>query len=56
MLTKKQGQHHYKPLGLFYLKENGMYVGIDNSAGDAWVEDFYTKEGCEYWLRGGEVI
>ena len=24
-----------KPLGLFYLEENAVYVGIDNNTGDA---------------------
>jgi hypothetical protein len=29
-----------------------LYVGIDNSNGDAWVEEFKTKEECFNWLRG----
>lgn len=41
-----------KPLGLFYETDNGFYVGIDNSNGDAWVEEFKTKEECFNWLRG----
>lgn len=40
------------PRGLFYETDNGFYVGIDNSNGDAWVEEFKTKEECFNWLRG----
>lgn len=41
-----------KPLGRFFLLDNDLYVGIDNSSGDAWVEEFETKEKCLSWLRG----
>lgn len=39
-----------KPLGLFYLKENNLYVAIDNSDGYAWTEEFDSKESCLKWL------
>jgi len=41
----------YQPLGLFYLIEDGLYVGIDNSTGHAWVEDFPSLRQCKDWLR-----
>lgn len=41
--------------GLFYLKEDGGYVGIDNTTCDAWTEDFATKEACLDWLHGGDL-
>lgn len=41
-----------KPEGLFWTEEDGKYVGIDNSTGDAFTEDFDTKERCFAWLRG----
>lgn len=41
-----------KPEGLFWTEEDGKYVGIDNSTGDAFTEDFDTKEMCLAWLRG----
>jgi len=41
----------HQPLGLFYLIEDGLYVGIDNSTGHAWVEDFPSLHQCKYWLR-----
>ena len=34
--------------------ENGMYVGIDNTTGNAWVAEFPTLAECERWLRGEE--
>ena len=36
-----------RPLGLFYVHENGVYVGIDNSAGHAWVEEFASLRQCK---------
>ncbi len=40
-----------RPLGLFYVHENGVYVGIDNSTGHAWVEEFASLRQCKEWLR-----
>lgn len=39
-----------EPLGLFYCCENGAWIGIDNSLGDAWTAKFKTKEECIEWL------
>lgn len=38
--------------GMFYAKEkdSGVYVGVDNSNGDAWTEEFADKKTCVYWL------
>lgn len=41
-----------QPLGLFYCKEGTVYVGIDNTDGDAWTEDFKALNACIKWLRG----
>lgn len=41
----------YKPLGKFWTKQNGKYVAIDNSTGEAWVEDFKTFEECIKYLE-----
>lgn len=38
------------PLGLFYCKEGDLFVGVDNSYGDAWTEDFKTLSACKKWL------
>ena len=45
---------HYEPLGLFYLEEREKFVGIDNSTGDAWTEEFPDRESCLRWLRREE--
>ena len=37
--------------GLFWTLENGRYIGIDNRDGNAWTEEFNTREACERWLR-----
>lgn len=44
----------YEPLGLFYLEEQGKFVGIDNSTGDAWTEEFPDEASCLRWLRREE--
>lgn len=43
-----------KPLGCFYTidKATGKFVGIDNSTGDAFTEEFYEKDDCIKWLNG----
>lgn len=41
-----------KPRGLFYEIDGGIHIGIDNSTGDAWVEEFRAKEECFKWLIG----
>jgi len=41
-----------EPLGWFYAKEGSrLYVGVDNSSGDAWTEDFRSLRKCKRWLR-----
>ena len=40
------------PLGKFYEVDKERFVGIDNSTGDAWVEEFTTKQECIDWLEG----
>ena len=41
-----------KPLGLFLLVEGGKYIGIDNSNGEAWTEEFDSRFKCWNWLNG----
>jgi len=45
-----------KPLGLFYLIHNGMYVGIDNSNAHAWTEEFTSLYQCKQWLRNPSML
>lgn len=39
-----------KPLGLFVLDTGAGIIGIDNSTGDAWTEDFPDMTECLLWL------
>jgi len=41
-----------EPKGLFYTEEDGVFVGIDNTTGDARTEDFDTVGECFIWLKG----
>lgn len=41
-----------EPRGLFYQKDGNIIVGIDNSTGDAWTQDFASLEDCLAWLKG----
>lgn len=51
-----QTDPNYEPLGLFWRHDTdtGLYIGIDNSTGDAWTEEFETKEAMLRWLGGLE--
>ena len=44
----------YEPHGQFYLLDGDTYVGIDNSTGHAWTEEFDTFEECKAWLEGDD--
>lgn len=38
------------PEGLFWTKEGEWYIAIDNLTGDAWTENFNTREECFSYL------
>jgi len=40
-----------KPLGLFIRKDNGIWIAVDNSTGDAWTEEFKNHTAASKWLR-----
>lgn len=40
----------YEPIGLFYHWDGNTVTGVDNSTGDAWVEDFHSLGDCIAWL------
>lgn len=42
----------YSPRGLFFLRDGEKVVGIDNSTGHAWTEEFNDLDTCKRWLRG----
>lgn len=37
-----------------YCKRNEIFIGIDNSTGDCWVEEFKTEKEVQEWLLGKE--
>lgn len=39
-----------EPRGLFYLDTGKSFIGIDNSTGYAWTEEFDTLPKCRAWL------
>ena len=41
-----------KPNGLFYFRERGLFVGIDNSRSELFEEEFDTLQDCLVWLAG----
>ena len=44
------------PLGLFYVLRDGVYIGIDNSNGHAWTEEFPNLRKCKRWLNNRNII
>lgn len=43
----------YKPIGKFYLVDGDLFIGIDNSTGCAWTEEFDNIDDCMEWLSQG---
>lgn len=43
---------HRGPRGFFVQETGDKFVGIDNSTGDAWVEEFPNLTECLKWLAG----
>ena len=44
-----------KPIGLFYSKEGEKFIAVDNCNGNAWTEEFETKEDCIDFLLGDNM-
>lgn len=44
------------PFGLFYLVDGSKYIGIDNTTGDAWTEEFDSFSKLKNWLLGENGI
>ena len=40
-----------EPRGLFWYFDGNVYVGIDNTDGEAYCEEFSSKEDCFEWLK-----
>ncbi len=39
------------PLGKFLVQEGDIWVGIDNTDGNAWTEDFKKRGQAMMWLN-----
>lgn len=40
-----------EPRGKFWSIENGVYIAVDNSTGEAWTEEFKSLPECIDWLE-----
>lgn len=40
----------YYPFGKFWLKDGDVYIGVDNSRGEAFTEEFKSKKAVLNWL------
>lgn len=45
-----------KPLGLFYTFDTDKWIGIDNSSGDVFIEEFDSFIECYLWLVDYDVF
>src|SRR5699024_2955539 len=41
--------------GLYYVVDGNVVVGVDNSANDAWTEEFNHIVKCKAWLKGYDL-
>lgn len=42
-----------KPQGKYWIMdESRKFIGIDNSTGEAWTEEFDNLNDCLKWLKG----
>lgn len=44
------GREDYTPLGRFYYMDGKMIIGIDNSSGGAWTEEFRHWDTFKLWI------
>lgn len=42
----------YMPLELFLWKEGDKWIAMDNTDGNAWIEEFSARWKAERWLVG----
>ncbi|MDD3230897.1 MAG: hypothetical protein PHE09_17025 [Oscillospiraceae bacterium] len=43
-----------RPTGKFYRQDGSTVVGVDNTTGDAWTEEFNDFDACIRWLNREE--
>ena len=54
LLSSAEAGGHYEPRGRYMAKDKEKWIGIDNTTGDAWTEEFSDAAACLAWLRGEE--
>lgn len=54
--TEEQGYVEFVPLGLFWLKDGDVWVGIDNRTGDAWTEEFADVRELVKWMNDEPAV
>lgn len=47
--------YHCRPIGQFFLCEEGKFIGIDNRTGGAWTEEFDDFDKMLKWQLGTEI-
>lgn len=40
------------PWGSYLTKEGGLWIALDNRTGDAWTEEFCSRQEAVRWLLG----
>lgn len=53
-ITNEQAKEIIKnrmPFGGFWFQEGNKFKGVENTSGDAQVEEFSTKKECISWLK-----
>lgn len=57
-VNEEQAEHiieFHEPIGNFYLENGNIFIGIDNSTGDSFIEEFSDKETCIAWLTDKSI-
>ena len=52
IIDNRQEEH---TKGLYYLVDGDVVIGVDNSANDAWTEEFDYVVKCKAWLKGYDL-
>jgi hypothetical protein len=52
LISNKKRRESRKNKGLYYFKEGQLRIGIDNTSGDCFVEEFKKLFQCLLWLDG----
>lgn len=54
LINNEKRRESRKNKRLYYFKEGQLWIGIDNTSGDCFVEEFKTLLQCLLWLDGFE--